>query len=105
MLDPISIPYFVSESLPRGLQADGAVKSVEVVRRDNRGREQQTVRAVARGLPDGNVVVIGRNIDEFAEIGTIVEQALVVGVIPALCSNSHFDQSAGFSVRLSVRGV
>src|SRR5204863_6849584 len=35
--------------------------------------------------PDGNVVVIGRNIDEFAEIGTIVEQALVVGLIPALC--------------------
>src|SRR5882757_5696088 len=72
------------ESLPPSLQVNAGVKRVDVVRVDNRGREQQTVRAVARSLSDGGVVVIGRNIDEFAEIRTIVERALAVGLIPAL---------------------
>jgi signal transduction histidine kinase len=73
------------EVLPPDLQIDSVVHSVNVVRLDNRGREQQTIRAVARSLSDGGVVVLGRNIDEFAEIGTIVERALVLGLIPALC--------------------
>jgi signal transduction histidine kinase len=72
------------DALPPDLQIDAAVKSVEVIRLDNRGREQQTVRAVARSLSDGGVIVIGRNIDEFAEIATIVERALALGLIPAL---------------------
>ena len=72
------------ESLPPGLQPDAAPQSVSAVRIDALGRERQTVRAVARRMPTGNVLVIARNVDEVSEIAGIVEDALVLGLIPAL---------------------
>src|SRR5262245_58288842 len=72
------------EALPPGLPADAAPQSVSVVRVDALGRERQTVRAVARRMPNGNVLVIGRNVDEVSEIAGIVTDALVLGLIPAL---------------------
>ncbi len=50
-----------------------------------RGTEQQAVRAVARRLPNGDVLVIGRAVDETTEISEIVGKTLAVGLIPALC--------------------
>ena len=72
------------ESLPGGLRVDDGPQNVAVVRIDARGREEQTVRAVARRLRNGEILVIGRNVDELSEIATIVERALVLGLIPAL---------------------
>jgi signal transduction histidine kinase len=72
------------ESMPAGLQRDRAMQNAAVVRVDNRGREHQTVRAVARSLPGGEVLVLGRNIDELAEVAEIVERTLVLGLFPAL---------------------
>src|SRR5262245_39685515 len=72
------------ESLPDQLVVDSAPQTVLVVRIDNRGHEAQTVRAVARRLRTGEILVLGRNVDELSEIATIVERALVMGLVPAL---------------------
>jgi len=43
----------------------------------------QKVRVAARSLPNGNRLVIGRNIDEITEIAQIVMRALALGLLPA----------------------
>jgi hypothetical protein len=52
------------ESLPPGLRTDNAVQSAVVDRIDESGREKQTVRLIARSLPNGDLLLIGRNVDE-----------------------------------------
>jgi signal transduction histidine kinase len=70
------------ESLPGGLTPDVPADAV-VVRVDNRGRETETVRLVTERLPDGEVLAIGRNIEEIGEIAEIVRRALMLGLLPA----------------------
>jgi signal transduction histidine kinase len=70
------------ESLPSGLARDVPADAV-VVRVDDRGREMQKVRLAAHPLPSGEVLVIGRNIDEIADIAGIVGRALALGLLPA----------------------
>ena len=50
---------------------------------DDGGREMQKVRLAARPLPSGEILVIGRNIDEITEIAEIVVRALALGLLPA----------------------
>jgi hypothetical protein len=64
------------ESLPPDLKIDNAVQSAVVDRIDESGREKQAVRLIARSLPDGDVLVIGRNVDEVGEIARVVGRAL-----------------------------
>jgi signal transduction histidine kinase len=70
------------ESLPRGLSRDVAVDAI-VVRVDGGTRQSEKVRVVAHALPSGDVIVIGRNIDDLAEIAKIDGWALVLGLVPA----------------------
>jgi signal transduction histidine kinase len=70
------------ESLPAKVQPD-VPTNAEVVRVDNRGRETQTVRLVKHILPDGSILVLGRNNDEIDEIAEIVGRALALGLLPA----------------------
>jgi signal transduction histidine kinase len=70
------------ESLPPGLAPDVPANAV-VVRVDGGDREMQKVRLAAHPLPSGEVLVIGRNIDEIAEIAEIVARALGLGLLPA----------------------
>jgi hypothetical protein len=70
------------ESLPGGLAPEVPADAV-VVRIDDRGREMQKVRLAAHPLPSGEVLVIGRNIDELAEIADIVGWVLALGLLPA----------------------
>jgi signal transduction histidine kinase len=70
------------ESLPPGLAPDVPTSAV-VIRNDNGDRELQTARLAAHPLPGGEVLVIGRNIDEVAEIAEIVGRALALGLLPA----------------------
>jgi signal transduction histidine kinase len=72
------------ESLPDHLPIDTPPQRISVVRIDERGREEQTARAVARRLQSGEILVIGRNVDELSELARIVERALEFGLIPAL---------------------
>ena len=49
------------------------------------GPQTHAIRAIARRLPDGNALVIGREVDETREISHVVGQALALGLLPALC--------------------
>jgi methyl-accepting chemotaxis protein len=72
------------ESLPPDLEIDNAVQSAVVDRVDESGREKQAVRLIARSLPNGDLLVIGRNVDEMVEIASVVGSAVALGLIPAV---------------------
>ena len=48
-------------------------------------RKTHAVRAIARRMANGDVLVIGRNVDEAKEISHVVGQALALGLLPAFC--------------------
>lgn len=70
------------ESLPGGLTLD-VPADVVVVRVDNRARETVKVRLATERLPDGEILAIGRNIEEVAGIANIVRRALMLSLLPA----------------------
>jgi signal transduction histidine kinase len=71
------------ESLPPHLRIDGPAQGADVIRTDHNGSIHQFVRAVARRMPNGNVLIMGRNVDEAGEISHVVGQALALGLLPA----------------------
>jgi signal transduction histidine kinase len=73
------------EALPKMLQPNTGVRLTSLIKIDGGTRQQQTVRAVALALPDGDTLVVGRADYEFAWVVHIVERALEIGLIPALC--------------------
>jgi signal transduction histidine kinase len=75
------------ESLPPGLRIDAEAQGADIVRTDRNGREHQTIRAIARRMRNGDVLVLGRNVDEAKEISHVVGQALALGLLPgfSLC--------------------
>jgi signal transduction histidine kinase len=72
------------ENLPPGLAIDATVQTARIIRLDQRGQEMMTVRAVARRLPDGNVLVIGRHDGELKELAEVMARALLVALPFAL---------------------
>jgi signal transduction histidine kinase len=72
------------ENLPPGLALDATVQTARIVRLDQRGQELMTVRAIARRLPDGNVLVIGRHDGELKELAEVMARALLVALPFAL---------------------
>jgi signal transduction histidine kinase len=72
------------ERQPPELKVDSTVQNAVLDRIDGDGLEKQAVRLIARSLPDGNVLVIGRNANEIEEIARVVGRALALGLIPAV---------------------
>jgi signal transduction histidine kinase len=72
------------ESLPSGFKIDNAVQGAVVDRVDESGREKQAVRLIARTLPNGDVLVFGRNVDEVGEVQRVVGRALALGLVPTV---------------------
>jgi signal transduction histidine kinase len=70
------------ESLPPGLAPDVPAVAV-IVRLEGGERQNQKVKLAAHPLPSGEVIVIGRNIDEIAEVAEIVGWAIALGLLPA----------------------
>ena len=70
------------ESLPSDLRIDAEAQGADIIRTDRNGREHQTVRAIARRMRNGDVLVLGRNVDEAKEISHVVGQALALGLLP-----------------------
>jgi signal transduction histidine kinase len=70
------------ESLPPDLRIDAAAQGVNIVKTNGNGREHQVVRAIARRMQNGDVLVLGRNVDEAKEISHVVGQALGLGLLP-----------------------
>lgn len=73
------------ERLPRDLRVNGSVQSISVERTLPAGIETHVIRAIARHTPNGDALVIGREVDETREISHVVAQALALGLLPALC--------------------
>jgi methyl-accepting chemotaxis protein len=72
------------ESLPPDLKTDNAVQGAVVDRVDESGREKQAARLIARNLPNGDVLVFGRNVDEVGEIARVVGRAFALGLVPTV---------------------
>jgi signal transduction histidine kinase len=72
------------ESVPHGLKIDTPVQSAAAIRIDQNGPEEMTVRAVARTLPNDNVLVVAGNIDELTQLAEVVARALLLGLPLAL---------------------
>jgi signal transduction histidine kinase len=84
------------DHLPPDLKIDGpAQESMFPASAGSGGGE--IVRGVARRLPSGDVLIVGRKIEEASEIADIVGATLGLGLIPALCL------SIGAGIFLSVR--
>jgi hypothetical protein len=45
-------------------------------------KERQTIRAISRRMTNGDVLVLGRNVDEASEMSDVVGQALALGLLP-----------------------
>jgi len=73
------------EEFPPPLRMNDRVQGVSVTRLTPAGRETHVIRAIARHLPNGNTLVIGREVDEAKEMSQVVGQALALGLLPALC--------------------
>jgi hypothetical protein len=70
---------------PPGLKMNDSVQSVSVVRVLSAAPETRVIRAIARRMPNGEALVIGREVDEAREISHVVSQALALGLLPAFC--------------------
>jgi signal transduction histidine kinase len=73
------------DQLPPELKKYDAVQSVSVMRTLPAGRDTRVIRAIFRRMPNGDALVIGREVDETREISHVVGQALTLGLLPALC--------------------
>ncbi|MBR0736077.1 HAMP domain-containing protein [Bradyrhizobium liaoningense] len=73
------------DRVPAGLDLDGTVRSVRLDPPGATAVRGPIVRTVGRRLDDGDVLVLGRNVDETREISNVVGQALALGVLPAFC--------------------
>src|SRR6266481_7020744 len=73
------------ERFPPELTMNDSVRSVSVERTLPAGTETHVIRAIARHMPNGDALVVGREVDETKEISHVVAQALALGLLPALC--------------------
>jgi signal transduction histidine kinase len=73
------------DQLPPELNKNDSVQSVSVMRTVPAGRDTRLIRAIAMRTPNGDTLVIGREVDEAREISHVVGQALALGLLPALC--------------------
>jgi signal transduction histidine kinase len=73
------------ERRPPELKKDHVIQSVSVMRTFLDGRETRVIRAIFQQMPNGDTLVIGREVDETREISHVVGQALALGLVPALC--------------------
>jgi signal transduction histidine kinase len=70
---------------PPELKMNDSVRGITVVRMLPATPETRVIRAIARRMPNGEALVIGRDVDEAREISHVVGQALALGLLPALC--------------------
>jgi signal transduction histidine kinase len=70
--------------MPPDLKIGAPAQRAEITAIRAAGIEKQAVQAVARQLPDGEVLVIGRLVDETAGVAHVIGQALALGLVFAL---------------------
>jgi signal transduction histidine kinase len=70
--------------LPGTLALDGHAHATVLRRIDSTGAEAQSARAVAIRRPSGDIVVVGRDVDEMREVAATVDRGIVLQLVPAL---------------------
>lgn len=73
------------DQLPNDIKIDAPVQTVRVTRPGGNQFGDPLVRAMARRLENGNIVLVGRDVDETWEISHVVGEALGLGLLPAFC--------------------
>jgi signal transduction histidine kinase len=73
------------KELPQGFKVDGGAQAARVSRAGQSAGGDPLIRAVGRRLDNGDVLLLGRNVDETREISSVVGQALALGLLPTLC--------------------
>jgi signal transduction histidine kinase len=73
------------ERMPPDLKLNDSVQSVPVVKMLPDGPENHIIRAIARRMPSGNVLVMGREVDEANKISHVVGMAVTLGLVPGFC--------------------
>jgi signal transduction histidine kinase len=69
---------------PNGLPVDGVPRAVTASRDSADGPVGDAVRAVARPLPDGRVLLVGRSTEQVTRLRRVVLRAMALGLLPAL---------------------
>lgn len=70
---------------PPGLPIDNMPHTARLARVDNRGREFQNARVIARWLSSGELFLVGHDTSLLRQVGQVVTRALTLGLVPALC--------------------
>jgi len=70
--------------LPPGLKTGTPAHGVQIMAIRGSSLENRVVQGVARQLPDGEVLVIGRLVDETVDVAHVIGQALGLGLVFAL---------------------
>src|SRR6266576_2873092 len=76
------------ESLPPSLRIDGPAQAAQIVKTNGKGREHQIVRAIARRMRNGDVLVLGRNVDEVNQR----VQRIIAGDLRERLPHRNFDE-------------
>lgn len=71
-------------ALPGALPLDGHAHATVLPRTDVTGTEAQSARAVAIRQTSGDIVVVGRDVDEMREVAATVDRGIVLQLMPAL---------------------
>ena len=89
-------------ALPAGLVPDGRAHQVSA---ELEGGHLLAVRATAARLPDGGLLVLGRDMRELASLRGIVLQALTLALVPALLISLAGGALVGFRTLRRVRAM
>jgi signal transduction histidine kinase len=74
------------EHIPSELIINDTVQAIPVVKMLPNGEtENRFIRAIARRMPNGNVLVMGREVDEANKISHVVGLAVTLGLLPGFC--------------------
>jgi signal transduction histidine kinase len=91
--------------LPWALPLDGRPYRLDAAQLDVTRSDDEPVIAVGRRLPDGRVLILGRSIDQLAEMRAVVTRALELGVIPALMLALGFGMLLGHRTNQRVKSM
>ena len=91
--------------VPADLKAGAPAHRVEIMAARHAGLEHQVVQGVARQLPDGVLLVLGRHVDETSGIAHVIGQALALGLVLALALSLVIGTLASLRARKRVEEV
>jgi signal transduction histidine kinase len=91
--------------VPSDLKPGAPAEPVQILAMRGSGLEPKVVQGAARQLPDGDLLVVGRLVDETKGIAHVIGQALALGLVLALCLSLVIGTMASLRARKRVEEV